>query len=350
MATHAFPQTAFTGGAEVGRAFFGGQEAEFVFGRGTQILPSLGAEIYGSTAIRMVADDVAEWMELGFTMDHLLNGNGAAGFTDQGHYFRINLQQSLDLVNWNMGKFEPAPVPVVDNGDGTWTYWSRCTQPRIWKHITIDETITSTRYAKTITGLQLFQMNIATGMSYPYAMPADAARLQADLRAAGYPGATVTSVPRALSVKVTNWISEGTQNFSVTLTGSTVTQVRNATNTPISLPGYPYSVPSQIPNLQADLIAAGYPYIGVRAYGDEWTIFIADLSTTFSNRRFIATISPADAQTYQGIFGNGYDPGNLVEGTFSNVRANTGLAPLTEASKQFARLGITPGTRYSEFV
>jgi len=349
MADRAFPRRAFTQGEEVGSIFIDGQEAEFVFGKGTQLLPSLGAEIYGRTSVRMVSDDAGAWFEVGFRMDHLLSGNAATGFTDQGNYFRIELEQSFDLVNWAMGQFSPPPVPIVDNGDGTWTYWSRAAVPRLWKFVTIDLTLVANRHSKSITSLRLFGANVSLP-NYPYVMPAAAATLQADLIAAGYAGALVSSVSKPMTVTVTNFVNDGTANMPVTLSGSDVTMVKTTTGANISRPGYPYAMPSQVTNLQAALVAAGYPYASARVYGDEWTIFIPDRSTTLNERRIQVIISPADPYTYQGMFGTGTDPGNIVSGTSGNVRATTGLAPLSEADKQFARLKITPGTRYDPFL
>ena len=334
-----------TQGIEADRVFIAGNEAEFIFGQGTQLFPNLPVAIYSTTSSRLVADDTAEWFEFGFRMDASLTGNAAAGFTDAGNYFRLELQQSVDLVNWSAGKFLPAAIPVVDLGDGSFEYWSRCVEPRIWKYVTLDMTMTSDRASKSITALKLFGVSISLP-HYPYAMPSQAATLQADLVAAGYTGATVSSVSHALSVDAANYGNDGKTPFLVTLSGSNVTDVKTPAGATISLPGYPYAMPSQAANLQAALVAAGYPYAGVSVYADAWTIFIPNRSTVFVQRDFTATITPADPYTYQDTNGTGTDSGNGVSGTSGNVRATTGLTPRTEAGKQFARLKITPGSRY----
>lgn len=203
MADHAFPRTAFVGSQEVGRVFVGGQEAEFVFGRGTQLLPTIGAEIWGRTECRVVLDANERWFEMGFRMDHLLSGNAATGWTDQGNYFRIEPQWSPDLVEWSMGKFIPAPVSVVDNGDDTWTYWSRAIHP-------VDSAV-KTGTLELSSGLAYLNQpgnisspdtrnNPFTALTihgvvrelggFPYTMPTDAGRMQTDL-AAIFPGSTV---------------------------------------------------------------------------------------------------------------------------------------------------------------
>jgi hypothetical protein len=203
MGTHAFPRTAYTKGAEIGQVFVQGEEAEFVFGRGTQILPTLGAEIYGRTEARVVLDANERWFEMGFRMDHLLSGNAATGWTDQGNYFRIEPQWSPDLINWSMGKFIPAPTPVVDNGDGTWSYWSRaihpvdsavktgmleCSSGQLYYGQPGNNPNTDTRNTP-FTALTILGVVRALG-GFPYTMPTDAARMQTDL-AAIFPGATV---------------------------------------------------------------------------------------------------------------------------------------------------------------
>jgi hypothetical protein len=354
MADYAFPRTALVGGSEVGSLFVSGSEAEFAFGMGTQILPSLGAEIYGRTAGRMVLDETGEWFELGFRMDHLLSGNAAAGFTDAGNYFRIELEQSFDLATWALGHYTPAPVPVIDNLDGTWTYWSRSDVPRLWRFVTIDETATTSRYGKSITAIHFFGVHLALP-NYPYAMPAAAAALQADLIALGFAGTTVTTTPGALAVEVRrHWLPAGgnytVSNYQVDFSGGNVTAVRTDSGTLIPL-AYPYAMPAAQATLQADLAAAGHSGSVVRLFGDEWQIFIPDRATTLGERRFEITIDPGDPYPRWNFFGTyeGLIPDNIVQGQFSNVRATTGMAPLSEAGKQFGRLKITPGTRYDPY-
>jgi hypothetical protein len=177
-------------GQQIARSFHAGQEVDFAFGRGTLLFNKAPVEIYGRTESRVVADATALWFEFGFRIDTALTGNGAAGYTDAGNYFRLEIEQSEDLVNWSMGKFLPAPVPVVDCGGGVYEYWSRCTTPVWWFNVLADLTLTSNRYGKSITGLSIGTVPISLP-GYPYAMPAQAATLQADLRAAGQSGAVV---------------------------------------------------------------------------------------------------------------------------------------------------------------
>lgn len=352
MADRAFPRTAFVKGSEVGRVFVQGAEAEFVFGRGTQILPTLGAEIYGRTEARTVVETDAFWFEFGFRMDHQLSGNAAAGFTDAGNYFRLDLQQSTDLQTWHMGKFVPAPVPVTNNGDGTWTYWSRSTQPIWYYNIIVDLTISSDRYGKSITEISIGQIPVSLPR-YPYAMPSQAALLQTDLRANGYPGATVTSTPAALRVEGRNHTVDGQKLLYFTQSGSNVTMVRDNYGTNIALPGYPYAMPSQRATLQADLRTAGQSGAVVMLYADEWTIFLPDRPAAGPvQRNSITTITPDDPYPAWDIFRTylGLQSATEVKGTSGNVRASVGAGVLPESNRQFARLKISAGTRYDPYL
>lgn len=202
MADQAFLRETRTQGEIVSRVFIEGEEAEFVFGRGTQIFPNAPVEIWGTTSARIVDDAGERWFEMGFRMDHELSGNPAAGWTDQGDYFRIDYQWSTDLVTWNAGKFVPAPVPVTDLGGGMYEYWARAIHPQD-AAVKTAEIRVSSGYAGGVgnttadsrnnpfTGLTVDSVALALG-GFPYTMPGDAARMQTDLRAF-YPAATVES-------------------------------------------------------------------------------------------------------------------------------------------------------------
>lgn len=351
MADRAFPKTAYHQGEEVDRVFVAGQEAEFVFGMGTQILPNLGVEIWGSHEVRTITDVTAFWFEFGFKIDAVLDGNSAAGFTDAANYFRLECQQSTDLINWSLGKFIPSPAgSVIDNGDGTHTYWSRSTVPIWWFNVLADLTLTSNRYGKSITGLSIGNVPVS-GLSYPYAMPSQAATLQTHLRAAGYTGALVSSVAAPLTVGIFNHTQSGKLPLAVTMSGTDVTLVKTNTGSNISLP-YPYSMPSQRAALETDLRAAGQSGAVVMLYGDEWTIFLPDRpSASPLQRQFQATITPDDPYPAWDFFGTylGFLPANLIDGTSGNIRPGGG-AVQEEARRQFARLKITSGSRYNHLM
>lgn len=213
------PDTAFqretrTQGVVIDRVFVGGQEVEFLFGRGTQLLPNLPFELWGMLAPRVVSDAGEKWVEVGFSMDHLLSGNPAAGWVDQGNYFRLEYEWSPDLVNWSVGKFVPAPVPIVDLGGGNYEYWARALNP-------VDAAVKSGAIQCSSTAADGDARNnpftsvtiagvVQTLPNFPYTMPGAAAQLQTDLRAAGWTGATVTASAATvwnLSIPAVNFTS-----------------------------------------------------------------------------------------------------------------------------------------------
>lgn len=351
MADFAFQRETRTQGQTLDRVFLAGEEAEFIFGMGTQLFPNAPVALWGNTVARTVEETDAKHFEIGFKIDTQLDGNAATGFTDSGNYFRIEIQQSTDLVNWNMGRFVPAPVPVVNNGDGTWTYWCRSTQPIWYYNIYVDLTATSNRYGKSITDIQIGMVTIP--LAYPYAMPSQAAALQSALIAAGYTGSIVSSVAAPLSVGIVNHTINGRLPLGVTMSGTDVTMVKTNTGTNISLPSYPYSMPSQRATLQTDLRAAGQSGAVVMLYGDEWTLFIPDrLAATPLQRQFALTITPDDPYPAWDMLGAylGNQPAAGVSGTAGNVRPGIGQATTPEALRQFARLKISNGSRYNHLM
>jgi hypothetical protein len=205
------PRT-FTKGIEIERVFHVGQDAEFAFGKGTALFAKAPVQIWGCTAARVVSDANEKWFEFGFRIDAALSGNGAAGWTDAGNYFKLEAQWSLDLVNWSMGKFIPAPVPVVDLGDGTFEYWSRCIHPQdaavksgqiechsmtSW-NTGIPGSFTGDSRNNPITALKVAGVALNLG-GFPYTMATSGedARMQADLRVF-YPAATVVATSNLL--------------------------------------------------------------------------------------------------------------------------------------------------------
>lgn len=342
-----------TQGSTADRVFIAGQEAEFVFGRGTQLFPNIPVPVWGTHEVRTLQETDAFWFEFGFKIDTVLNGNAATGFTDAGNYFRLDCEQSTDLVNWSMGKFIPSPAgAVVNNGDGTHTYWQRSTVPIWWFNTMVDLSITTNRYGKSITGLSIGQVPISLP-GFPYAMPSDAARLQADLRANGYPGAVVSSVSQPLTVKAKNHTVDGTKALHITQSGTSVTMVRDNYSTNLPLPGYPYAMPSQRAALQADLQAAGQSGAVVMLYADEWTITLPDRqAATNLQRQSMVTITPDDPYPGWDMFGNylGLQSAAQINGDFDNVRPGSGGSNILEANRQFARLKISSGTRYDPYL
>lgn len=344
------PASAFVEGVDVGQVYTTGVHAEFIFGNGQQILPAVPLPIYGTSKSRTVRDTGGFWFEFGFRIDTELAGNPAAGWTDVDNYIRLHLEYSTDLASWALGKFLPTPVnPVINNGDGTWTYWSRCIEPITWANVMVDFRSSSTRYAKSITSVALFNSHISLPR-YPYAMPSQSSLLQTDLRAAGYTGALVTSAPAGFSVIAKNHTQTRTLTLNATMSGSSVTAVTTNQGVHIPLPAYPYAMPSAQAALQADLRAAGHTGAVINLHADAWEVLLPDRVTTYSNRAFGITIAPGDPFPTWDFYGNytGLNAATHVPGAGENIRNQDGPnAP--ENKRGFARLGISRGTRYDPY-
>jgi hypothetical protein len=176
-----------------------GVEMEFIFGQGTQIFPNLPVPIWGVQTSRVVEDAGEKWFEFGFKIDAQLVGNSATGWTDDGNYIRLEPQWSDDLATWHMGKFLPAPVPVVEVEPGVWEYWSRASHPVDSASKTGQLTAGYPNgFGEGDVRNNPFTSLIIAGVAialprFPYLMPTDAAALQEDIRAAGWPAATVTA-------------------------------------------------------------------------------------------------------------------------------------------------------------
>ena len=147
--------------------------------------------------VRITDDGTQKWFEAGFMADTLLTGSAATGWTGPDGILRIDLLRSENLLSWTTGDFSDCSGSPTDNGDGTYTYWSRSKYPNDSK------SKTGVMVARGIPGFEDSRNQPFTGIefqgvtlslpNYPYQMPGDAAMLQADLVAAGYPGATVIS-------------------------------------------------------------------------------------------------------------------------------------------------------------
>lgn len=157
----------------------------------------------------------------------------------------------------------------------------------------VDEVLVCDRYGKSITGITLFRSAVSLP-NYPYAMPSQASALQTDLRAAGYTGATVSSTSAALTAEIYNHTVAGRRLLSVTHSGASVTAVTPYGASAISLPSYPYALPSQAATLQADLRTAGYSGAVVMLYKDPWTITLPNLSADAHTREFFVEFTPDD--------------------------------------------------------
>ncbi len=306
-------------------------------------MPEVVADARGDGLLfRTVEDSISKFMEVGFySPTNLLTGNAATGWLDPGGHLRFRIANSMDLETWAHDLIDSPSTPE-DGGDGDWIYWSRAVVPLYWRTIMVDLTATSARSGKSITGISVMLAAVSLP-NFPYAMPAAAATLQTDLRAAGYTGATVTSTSAALVATAKNHTPSAAHLITLTQSGGSVTAAASQGSS-ISLPSFPYAMPSARASLQADLRTAGLTGAVVMLYGDPWTIVLPDRAATDVNREFSLTISPGDPYKGWDMFGNylGEAPANGINGTSGNVRTPGGY-PLLEAPAQFFRLGISAG-------
>lgn len=295
------------------------------------------------TLFRVVLDSDGEWAEFGIpSPTNALVGDAANGWTDPGGNVLLRVSRSTDLIAWDYELID-CPTGIEDMGEDVWVYWARAKVPSYWETTLRDFRIGGDNYGKSITEIYLYDNNISLS-GYPYAMPADKARLQADLRAAGYTGATVTSASAALTAKAINYTIDGRKTLVVTQSGTNVTAVAPGGGGTISLPAYPYAMPSQRAALQSALRTAGYAGAVVTLFADSWEIFIPNRSISGKNHRFSLLFTPADPFKAWDFYGNyvGELPGNAILGGPENVRTPSG-DPLQEAARQFFRLEVSAG-------
>jgi peptidoglycan/xylan/chitin deacetylase (PgdA/CDA1 family) len=289
---------------------------------------------------RMTDDADGSWLEVGFQTTAVLTGDALNGWTDSaGNAWK--LQETTDLSTWHDFQFSDCAGSPADLGGGIWEYWSRCAVPRVWFSVLTDLTATSDRYGKSITGITA--QGSAVSLSYPYAMPADAATLQADLRTAGFTGALVSATTGSLVARAIAHAATGDRRIVITMSGASVTGA-SVGGSSISL-SYPYAMPGDAATLQTDLRSAGYPGAVVTLHADTWSILLPDRTAGGYDRDFTLEIDPGDPFPYWDNFGTylGEDPDTLVRGTAGNVRSPLGY-PLQEFMKQFARLAISTPT------
>lgn len=287
-----------------------------------------------------VMDTDAYWFELEIILPGDFTGNPVDGWTNGT--ISLGLFYSNNLTAWVSGGWIAAPGKTTETlGDGRKKWFARYEPTPIWwNDVMIDLTLTSDRYGKAITAISVLGSAVSLP-NFPYDMPAEAAQLQTDLRAAGFTGALVSSVSGSLVAKVKNHLPDGTRTLAVTMSGTNVTAVAEIGGSTISLPSYPYSMPSQRATLQTDLRAAGKTGAVVKLHADAWTMELPDRIAVGNNRPFRLTFTPTDPYPGYDMFMNyiGEIPDNEVVGVSGNVRTPTG-DPLSEAVKAFARVGF----------
>lgn len=296
----------------------------------------------------MVNDSDAYFFELEVVLPPSFTGNPTDGWTgtvaDGYQPATLGLFRSETLTTWSAAgvgwDFSPGRETPETMANGWKKWFVRCVDvPVWWNSVMIDLTVDCDRYGKSLTGLSIYGSPVSLP-HFPYAMPSQAATLQADLRAAGYTGAVVSNVSKSLTVGIKNHQPTGATKLDVTMSGTNVTAVKDAGVT-ISLPGYPYSMPSQRATLQTHLRSAGKSGAVVTLYADEWTIFLPNRLATGNSRDFFITFTPGDPYPVWDMFGNyqGENDASVAAGTSGNVRTPGGSA-LQEAMKAFARLGF----------
>jgi|GEM_PF-4636977 len=290
-------------------------------------------------AVTIVEDEAATWFELEIILPGNFTGNPADGWTDGN--MRLGLFFSENLTSWVSGGWIASPGKTTETlGDGRNKHFARYSPtPLFWKAVMIDLTLNSNRYGKGITGLEIYQTPVSLP-NFPYDMPSEAAQLQADLRAAGYTGAVISSVAAPLSVGITNHLPSGPRTLQHTMSGASVTDIRYKGVT-VPLPGYPYAMPSQRAILQTHLRSAGKSGAVVRLYGDVWTLFLPNRLASGTVRDISVVFSPGDPYPNFNLYEEyvGEAPANREIGSSDNVRTPSG-APLRETLKGFARIGF----------
>jgi len=337
----------YKGGQQIKTLFINGKEVDYLILKGQMVFMKSAEQLQFllddalKTQTVLTDDAVARWLDVSF-LSSGITGNATTGWVTEDGQGKITVESSSDLQTWYVARFADRAGSPIDNGDGTYTYWSRCSVPNFYYSVRCDYAISSNRYGKSVTEISLFGTDISLP-NFPYALPAQASLLQADLIAAGYAGSTVTVTSNPLTATAESYDFDNNHVLHITQSGAAVTSVQAWTGVNIALPGYPYALPSQASNLQADLRSAGYSGAVVVLWGDEWTVSIPDITTADVQRWISATISPADPFPYWDSFGNfqGYNPDVNINGAFSNVRAPDGTPLVENLNGNFARLRIS---------
>lgn len=171
-------------------------------GEFTPLEPELVIDELEQIFYRVVNDANEKWFEVGFDSPELLDGSAADGWTDPFGQFLLRFERSETLTAWDHEWIDCPTSP--ENVTGGYRYWARSRFP-------VDSQIksgvvqcvsggyftgqlggfTSDARNNPLTALTVAGVSLALG-GFPYTMPADAARMQTDLRVF-YPDATVTA-------------------------------------------------------------------------------------------------------------------------------------------------------------
>lgn len=153
---------------------------------------------------RLVNDGAEIWWEVGFLApSNDLLGDAANGWTDAGGFLHLRFHRSENLTSWD-NEFIPAPGTPVAMGGGDYMYYARSRFPQnsvvksgqirlsSGSYDGLPGSIGSDSRNNPFTAMTIGGVVQALG-GFPYTMPGDAARMQADLRARGWSTATVTA-------------------------------------------------------------------------------------------------------------------------------------------------------------
>lgn len=293
-------------------------------------------------------DTDAYYFDVEVTLPGDFDGNPTDGWTGEMVAGKppvtLGLFRSEDLLTFSPGGWITTPGSSPQTlGDGRKKWFARYeTTPIWWNDVMVDLSVTSDLYGKSVTGLTIYRTAVSLP-NYPYALPSQAATLQADLRAAGYTGAVVTTSSASL-VATAKWHTQaGAKKLDVTMSGSNVTDVKWLGSTVGS--GYPYSMPSQKSALASMLTSAlggdANNKAVVMLHAGEWSIVLPDRIAAGNVRDILLSISPGDPFPTWDMFGSyqGLAAADAIPGICDNVRTPTG-APLSEAMRAFAAVGF----------
>lgn len=129
-----------------------------------------------------------KFLDVSFVSGQLLSGNAMNGFSaDSG--WSVGIEWSADLSQWNTGRFTDVGQPV--EVPGGWRYTARSKTPVLSRNRLADLTILEST-PRLITSVKINDTSVSLPRA-PYQLPLQAALLQQDLRAAGFPGTVVAS-------------------------------------------------------------------------------------------------------------------------------------------------------------
>lgn len=160
------------------------------------------------TKCRMVEENGVngweKWFDFGMELPTVtapfITGNSGAGWSLLGGLFTLHMEQTENLVDWNMGRMLPAPVAVESDGNPDpdleiLTYWARSFFPRDSRIKTgqlVSVMADNDPRRNPITYVKINGVLLALAR-YPYSLPTQAGFLAEDLAELGFLGATVIS-------------------------------------------------------------------------------------------------------------------------------------------------------------